>query len=277
MWAWGRIGGIWSSCAVRVDTYDQMRVLKVADQNLSVLFVTHAAAVLADTEEGATEVRSSELSAYAVEWDTAIPHPQYPFDAPNKRTALAQNLMAFDERQRYRIIRDLCDHQSVQIRNRDAARKLKLQLISRYGHLEGEALNAEVNEDLVDQTRPWLAEFPDALRLYDQALEKYQARLFARNLLDDPRLSLEKLLQTLLENDRSLENNIALLGAFVKQRGGSSELSNMFVKLVDYYGKYNNTYVKHDDAVIEEELEFVIEITSAFMKHLVRLAVRDVA
>ena len=54
-------------------------------------------------------------------------------------------------------------------------------------------------------------------------------------------------------------------------RGGLAELANMFVKLVDYYTKYHNTYVKHDDAVIEEEIEFVLEITSAFMKHLVRL------
>jgi hypothetical protein len=46
----------------------------------------------------------------------------------------------------------------------------------------------------------------------------------------------------------------------------------MFVKFEDYHCKYQNTYVKHDSAVIEEEVEFVIEITSAFMKHFVRLA-----
>ncbi len=45
----------------------------------------------------------------------------------------------------------------------------------------------------------------------------------------------------------------------------------MFVKLVDYYSKYQNSYVKHDDAVIEPEIEFIFEITSSFMKHLIRL------
>ncbi len=45
----------------------------------------------------------------------------------------------------------------------------------------------------------------------------------------------------------------------------------MFAKLVDYYSKYQNSYVKHDDAVIEEEVEFIFEITSSFMKHVVRL------
>jgi len=245
-------------------------------QNLSALFVNHAADVLADTNNGlsgAEVVR--ELGAYAIEFNVNIPHPQYPFDAPNKRTALAQNLLAFSEAQRYRIILDLCDHPSVQARNRDAGRKIKLQLMARYGHLGTESLGAEVNEQLVEQTRHWLGTFPDVLERFNQALEKYQSRVFVRNLLDDLRLSLEKLLQALLGNSRSLENQIAALGLFVKQRGGSPELSNMFVKLVEYYGKYHNTYIKHDDAVIEEEVEFIIEITSAFMKHLVRIAARE--
>ena len=46
----------------------------------------------------------------------------------------------------------------------------------------------------------------------------------------------------------------------------------MFLKLVGYYSKYQNSYVKHDDGVIEEEIEFIFEITSSFMKHIVRLS-----
>jgi hypothetical protein len=90
--------------------------------------------------------------------------------------------------------------------------------------------------------------------------------------LDDLRLALEKLVQEILGNSRSLENQIPGIGQFVKDRGGSPELSNMFGKLVDYYCKYQNTYVKHDDAVIEEEVEFIVDITAAFLKRFVRLA-----
>ena len=43
-------------------------------------------------------------------------------------------------------------------------------------------------------------------------------------------------------------------------------------KLVEYYSKYHNSYVKHNDIVIEEEIEFILELTSSFMKHLVRLS-----
>lgn len=239
---------------------------------LSALFVNHAADVLADTNDGLTGTEIVRaVGAYAVDFGVDIPHPAYPFDAPNKRTALSENLMAFSGEQRYRIICDLCDHKSIQNRNPDAARKVKRVLMTRYGHLDTAGLGAEVNEELINQTRHWLSACPEALNLFNEALEKYRTGTFVRNLLDDLRLALEKLVQSLVGNSRSLENQLSAVGALVKGSGGSTELSNMFVKLVDYYCKYQNTYVKHDDAVIEEEVEFIIEITAAFMKHFVRL------
>jgi hypothetical protein len=33
---------------------------------------------------------------------------------------------------------------------------------------------------------------------------------------------------------------------------------------------YHNSYIKHDDAVIEEEVEFMFELTASLMKHLMR-------
>jgi hypothetical protein len=251
-------------------------VAPVAKPSLSALFVNHAADVLADTSSGlsgAEIVRA--LGAYAIDFNVTIPHPASPFDAPNKRTALSQNLMAFSEAQRYQIIRDLCDHPTSKLQNAEAARKLKLTMMTRYGHLETEKLGAEVNEDLINQTRHWLGAFPDVLELFNQALQKYATRVFVRNLLDDLRLALEKLVQTLMGNSKTLENQLPAVGAFVKKLGGSPELTNMFSKLIDYYCKYQNTYVKHDTAVIEEEVEFIIEITAAFLKHFVRLAGKD--
>ncbi|MBZ5499539.1 MAG: hypothetical protein LAP85_24330 [Acidobacteriia bacterium] len=125
---------------------------------------------------------------------------------------------------------------------------------------------------MIEQTRHWLDPFPGALELYNDALAKHKHGVFQRNVLDDLRLSLEKAIQDLLGNSRSLENQIPAVGEFVKARGGSPEFTNMFVKLIEYYTKYQNTYVKQDDAVVEEEVEFVIELTSSFVKHLVRLS-----
>jgi hypothetical protein len=245
------------------------------EQELPAIFVQHAADILADTNSGlsgAIIVRAT--SAYALEYDVSIPHPTYPFEAGNKRTALYENIMAFAPKQRYRILRELCDHPSFGLIPNKERQALKIKLVTKYGHLDPKDTPSEVNDTLLEETKHWLSGFPEALSLYEQALEKYQHGAFSRNFLDDLRLGLEKLLCSLLGNEKSLENQITFLGGYIKNRGGSSELANMFVKLVDYYAKYHNTYVKHDDAVIEEEIEFILEITSSFMKHLVRLHAR---
>ena len=72
-----------------------------------------------------------------------------------------------------------------------------------------------------------------------------------------------------------MENQIAALGQLVKTKGDSEELSNMLEKLIDYYTKYQNTYVKHEDAVPTEVVELVLEVTSSFMKHFARMSSRQ--
>jgi len=85
-----------------------------------------------------------------------------------------------------------------------------------------------------------------------------------------------EILDTLIKAaGRRFYDNSNILGPFLKSKGGSPELTNMFQKLLDYYSKYQNSYVKHNDDVIEEEIEFIFEITASFMKHLVRLNSRD--
>jgi hypothetical protein len=245
---------------------------------ISAEFINYTADILGDTDRGlSTWEILRAFTAYAVEFDVAVPHRTYSLGGPTKRNILYDNLTAFSDQQKYRIILELCEHPSIRSHYPEAAQKLKLTLMARYSHLAAESLGDEVNEELIEQTRHWLGPFPDVLRKFNEALQKYEARVFVRNVLDDLRLSLEMLLRAVLKNDKSLEHQQAFLGAFVKARGGSPELSNMFSKLVEYYCKYQNTYVKHDDAVIEEEVEFVIEITSTFMKHLVRLAGKDAA
>ena len=239
------------------------------------IFINHASDVLGDTSGGLSGTNIIAITtAYAVEHNVKIPHQVYPFEAGNKRTALRENLQAFPPHLQFELIRALCEHPQVIERNPEAARKLKIQLLTRYGHLAREPVSADVSQELVKATRHWLGSFPEAAALYDQALEKYRAGVFERNVLDDLRLALEVLLSGVLGNTKSLENQIAPLGEYVKDKGGSPEFGNMFVKLVEYFTKYQNRYVKHNDAVIEDEVEFIIEITSSFMKHAVRLAGR---
>jgi hypothetical protein len=245
------------------------------DTEIPAVFVNHAAEILAETRNG---LSGSEIvnitTAHAVDCNVDLPHPSYPFDVSNKRKALYENLLAFPSPERYRVIRSMCDHKSIQARSPEAANELKLKLITKYGHFADTANDDNLDKKLIDETRHWLSKYPESLSLYDQAMLKRGSSTFARNLLDDLRLSLEKLLQSILKNGKSLENQLSALGDYIKQAGGSTELQNMLVKLIDYYCKYNNTYVKHDDAVVDHEIEVICEITSCFMRHLVRIHAR---
>jgi hypothetical protein len=236
------------------------------------VFLTHAADILGDTNTGLSgnNIVKSFVS-YAVDHDVDVPHSRYPFDSPNKRTALLDNLRRFEPEIQYQIIKDLCEHDKLPKPKSEKIINLKIQLIAKYGNEFGAASSETLNLPLVEEVKHWLDDFEKSKNLYESALTKFNNNIFERNLLDDLRLSLERLLRKILENKKSLENQIPHVGQFVNKHGGSKHFSNMFRQLLDYYSKYNNTFIKHDDAVIEEEVEFIFEMTSSFMKHLVKL------
>lgn len=246
--------------------------------HIPIPFLSYAADILAATSHGlsGSEVVKA-FNAYSVEYGIDIPHSTYPFEAPNKRTALLDNLRKFPAPLQYKIIRDLCEHRSFSGKTYDALKDLKVKLVSQYSHLAPKDALSKLDESLTEETRHWLDSYPNALELYVQAIHKYKNGVFSRNLLDDLRLSLELLLKSVFANDKSLENQLSFVGTFVSSRGGSKEFSNMFSKLIDYYSRYQNTYVKHDDAVVEEEVEFIFEITSSFMRHIIRLTAKPAA
>jgi hypothetical protein len=232
-------------------------------------FINYAADTLAETNGGLSGSKIAEYCAsYAVVYDIDIPFPAYPF-MPNKRTALRENLKRFSPEQQYKIILELTE--LPHFKNNLNVKDLRIRLISRYSALGEESTNEEINESLVEETQHWLAKYSDSLKLYNECLEKYSNRNYRRNLLDDLRLSLEYLLKNVLGNNKSLENQMADLAGYINRRNGSKELNNMFLKLIDYFSKYQNTYVKHNDNVNENEIEIIIEIASSFMKFIIKI------
>lgn len=239
------------------------------------MFLTHASDILGDTTNGLSGSNITKVfTAYAVDFDISIPYDTYPFDAPNKRTALLENLKCFEPKEQYKIIKELCEHPKLPQPIHDSINNLKIQLIARYSEQFGSVNSETLNETLVEEAKHWLEKHPDSLKLYETALTKFNNNIFERNLLDDLRLSLEMLLKSIFNNGKSLENQISQIGVFISSNGGSKEFSNMFHTLVDYYSKYQNSFVKHNDAVIEEEVEFIFEMTSSFMKHLVKMNIK---
>jgi hypothetical protein len=62
------------------------------EEDLPVMFVAHAADVLADTHAGLTGARIARLMrGFAARYGREIPHGIYPFAALNRRTALHEN------------------------------------------------------------------------------------------------------------------------------------------------------------------------------------------
>lgn len=110
---------------------------------------------------------------------------------------------------------------------------------------------------------------PAAQAVYKSGITKYAEKKYERNVLDDMRLSLELLVKQILGNGKSLENQTAALGT--KLKGYHAELRNLVRNTVDYLCKYQNQYVKHNDAVNPEEIDYIIEQTSATINFLIKV------
>jgi len=236
--------------------------------SLEDVFLTYACGILADTNSGLSGSKIVEYcSAYALDFGRSIPQSNYPFypKTTNKRTALKQNLMEFSASEQFRIIKELCELD--EFRNNEAASELKKKLYSKYGNLSADKLS---ETELIQKTKHWLSNHPASLKQYESALYKYESGIFERNTLDDIRLSFELLVRDLLGNDKSLENQLSGISEILDKAGTSIELKNMVHKIVDYYTKFQNNHVKHDDAVNSNEIEYVIELTSVVMKFLIK-------
>ena len=138
---------------------------------ISPTFLQYATDILADTVSGLSGPQIIKVMiGYAVEYGINLPHNSYPFGAPNKRSALYDNLLAFQPEQQYRIIKELCDHGSLGAQSRQQRRALKIRLMNEYHELDTATSAPALNEGLVEETKHWLSAYPEALKLYDEAL-----------------------------------------------------------------------------------------------------------
>lgn len=237
-------------------------------------FLSRAADTLGDTDRGLSgRVIVKVFLVYGERWDVTVPYPEN-LEGVNKRNAILESLKRFSGQQQFIIIDELSTHSSFAVGapSRDERIRLRHDLHTKHGAFKTEILSKELDLPLVAETRHWLGNYPVALGLFDQAKVKYDLGGLGRNVLDDLRLALEKLLHAVLSNDKSLEHQMPLLGKLLKEKGASKELANMLDKLLRYYCDYQNDHVKHDDDVKEEEIEIVFEMSAAFMKHIVRVS-----
>ena len=118
-------------------------------------FINYAAEILGETKSGLSGSKIAQYcSAYAIDFNVDIPYSESPFpsDVPNKRTALRENLKAFSPEQQFQIIKELCELE--QFKGNNSVKDLKIKLISRYGHLGSQIQTDEINEPLIEETKP---------------------------------------------------------------------------------------------------------------------------
>jgi hypothetical protein len=130
-------------------------------------------------------------------------------------------------------------------------------------------LRPNINSNLLKDNLSLLNDFPDAAKPYLSALNKLNEDTNERNLLDDLRLALEILLKKILNNNKSLENQLNEIGKFLEDRNVSVEVRNMFRTLLDYFSKYHNSYIKHNDLVKRDEIDLIVNLTGAFLSFLI--------
>lgn len=101
-------------------------------------FLTHATDILGDTDHGLSGGNIAKVcTAYAIDFDVNIPYSSSVAGAPNKRTALLDNIRRFEPSQQYKIIRELCEHPKLPHPVSDEINNLKVQLIARYPPVSG--------------------------------------------------------------------------------------------------------------------------------------------
>ncbi len=73
-----------------------------------------------------------------------------------------------------------------------------------------------------------------------------------------------------------LENQMEAIGRLLKGANVSNEFRNLLTKTIDYYAKYQNNHVKHDDNINQYEVSFVIELTCILMKQMIEQFGQDI-
>ena len=129
----------------------------------------------------------------------------------------------------------------------------------------------ELDDALVNDVLIWLGKYDLCRKKFISALEKYQNKEDVRNIIDDLRLSLELFIQEITNNKKTLENNKSEIGKVLKEKKINIEISNMYIKLFDYYTIYQNNNVKHGEKCSYSEVEFIIYLTGSFMRLLLSI------
>ena len=134
---------------------------------------------------------------------------------------------------------------------------------------------AELDSALVSEPLAWLNMYPSAEKAWSNALRDYaECRPEkASDVADKFRKALETFFKEFFGNDKTLENNKAEYGRYLKSQGVPAEISNNLETLLQAYTHFMNGYAKHHDRTETTVLEYLMYQTGNIMRLLITLKV----
>jgi len=240
----------------------------MAEDKIDFAFIKHACDWFGrEKSKFSTTMIRRFCNKYSVKYNVELENPVKGKVNKSKATILKDNMSKFNAEQQYAMIMELSNMDCFV--DEEEAKEIQSLLIERYGHFAPN-LSAEIDDIIISETKHFLDSHPDAKEAYENALAKYKANSFERNLVDDLRLAYELLLRSIFENDKPLERQQSDIVKHLKPKGFPDEFISMYNKMREYYCTYQNRNAKHNDRVEEEQIVFLIELTSVLMKFLAR-------
>lgn len=146
-----------------------------------------------------------------------------------------------------------------------------LEQYKNYKSLNDFKIKNYFQEELISETFYWIDCFPNVKKRFEIAVNYYKSNSDLRDAVDNLRLALEILLKEILNNQKSLENQIQPIGIYQERLGIGTEIRNMFQKTLDCYIKFQNDKVKHNDKINNlHEVEFIFGLTMLFIRILIK-------
>lgn len=129
-----------------------------------------------------------------------------------------------------------------------------------------------LDKKLVNEVLDWLEDYPEVYKHFNLSLKQYMKKEYSRNILDNLRFSLEQLLKSLFNNQKSLEKQKDNILRFLNNKNINQEIINVYNTIISQYTKYQNENVKHNEKLYEGEIEFMIYLTGNIMRFLLTIS-----
>lgn len=152
---------------------------------------------------------------------------------------------------------------------KDSLSDLKIQM-DIFNDMDGEFLfpkgAKELDNALVSEPLEWLKDYPNAHKTYVIALKQYSEGIYIRDVADNLRKALETFLQEFLGNTKNLESNKNEICKYLGDRGIDAGIGGLFQPIINSYKNINDRIAKHNDAVDEKLLEFLLYQTGVLIR-----------